>query len=187
MAYDYDIEYVKGEEIPHVDALSRLKFIDNKNDTEEDNILNESIHWTEGCGITWKELMQETMSDRFCRGIRKRISTDNWRNCSPAEMQFKKVIRALTVENEVIIIGSRPMVPQSLRNKVIQAAHRTHAGMSSTKLLLKQNVWWPGMDRDVESYIRAYKICATKPKAMVESQRHSWERPSKPFERIYMD
>ncbi len=32
MAFDFDIEYVKGNSIPHVDALSRLRFYKESKD-----------------------------------------------------------------------------------------------------------------------------------------------------------
>ena len=36
MAFDFDIEYVKGNSIPHVHALSRLRlFKESKDKTEE--------------------------------------------------------------------------------------------------------------------------------------------------------
>ena len=36
MTFDFEVEYVKGNSIPHVDALSRLRFYkDSKDDTEE--------------------------------------------------------------------------------------------------------------------------------------------------------
>ena len=32
MAFDFDIEYIKGNSIPHVDALSRLRFYKESKD-----------------------------------------------------------------------------------------------------------------------------------------------------------
>jgi hypothetical protein len=60
MAYDYDIQYVKGKDIPHVDAMSRLNFVFDENETIEESV-DEGICWTDECGGTWKELVQETM------------------------------------------------------------------------------------------------------------------------------
>ena len=36
MAFDFDIEYVKGNSIPHVDALSRLRFYKESTDKTEE-------------------------------------------------------------------------------------------------------------------------------------------------------
>ena len=187
MGYDYNIEYVRGEDIPHVDALNRLNFAEEECNVELDCDLNESVYWTDECGVTWKDMVQETLSDRFLTGIKRRIQTGQWKNCSPAELQYKKNQAALSIENHVIILGTRPVVPRLLRNKIMETAHSSHFGMSTTKMVLKKNVWWPGMDRDVEEFVRHCETCRQKPKANTESHRHRWEAATRPFERIHVD
>jgi len=124
MGYDYNIslEYIRGEDIPHVDALNRLNFAEEECDVEFDCDLNESVCWTDECGVTWKDMLQETLSDRLSTGIKRRIQTDNWKDCSPAELQYKKNQTALSIENHVVILGTgtRPVVPRLLRNKIME-------------------------------------------------------------------
>ena len=46
MTFDFDIEYVKGNSIPHVDPLSRLEFYkESKDKTEE--FEDTFLHWVE--------------------------------------------------------------------------------------------------------------------------------------------
>jgi hypothetical protein len=185
MGYDYSIEYIRGCDIPHVDALSRLSFAVN-GDLECDAV-DDGVYWDDGCGVTWTDLVRETAADKLMQGIRRRIKSGNWNACSPAEAQFKKSHAALSVDNEVILLGTRPVVPSLLRVRFIKIAHRSHFGMSITKNHLKQNVWWPGMDRAVEEFVRRCAVCSNKPKANVERVSHKWEVPVKPFERIHID
>lgn len=186
MGYDYDIAYVNGANIPHVDALSRMHFFENQ-DEDEDESDSEIIHWSDDIGITWKEIIQETMNDRLLCGIQNRIRKNDWRNCTPAESAYKKNSQALTIENHVIMLGTRPVIPPILREILIKTAHEVHFGMSTTKLRLKRNVWWPGMDSEVESYIRRCQTCAEKPKSNVERKLHNWESATKAYERVHMD
>ena len=152
MGYDYQIEHIQGEKIPHVDALSRLHFQESLvNEVEE---LQDGIHWNDECGIEWRQLQRESMVDKLTMELKRRIRDDNWSQCTPVENQYKKNATALSVVDGILILGTRPVVPRMIRSKVIETAHRSHFGMSTTKLLLKRNVWWPGMDRDVENYIR---------------------------------
>ena len=44
MAFDFDIEYVKGNSIPHVDALSRLLFYKESKDETEEEFKNTFLH-----------------------------------------------------------------------------------------------------------------------------------------------
>ena len=186
MGYDYDIEYVSGSNIPHVDAFSRLNFSDHSSECFHTNV-TEGIHWNEDIGISWKELADETLRDRVLKNICERIKNDNWRDTTPAEFWYKKNRNCLTVEKNVVFLGTRPAIPSVLRRKLICKAHESHFGMSITKVNLKRNVWWPGMDKDVELFIRHCNECSKKPKANIQRELHTWEPATRAFERVHMD
>ena len=57
----------------------------------------------------------------------------------------------LVIDNEVFSCDTRPVIPKLLRDSVIGAAHSVHFGMITTKCRVCRNVWWPGLDKDVES------------------------------------
>ena len=59
-AFNYSISYVKGDQIPHVDALSRLRFAD----TIKETITTDSfIHFVKTDVFKLQELQQETLSN----------------------------------------------------------------------------------------------------------------------------
>ena len=72
MAFDYEIRYIKGENMPHVDAMSRMQFAD---ETDEcGNTKDESfIHCNETDIISIQEIKEETDNDRILSTIKKRI------------------------------------------------------------------------------------------------------------------
>ena len=47
MAFDIDIECVKGNSILHVDVLSRLRFYQEPKDKTEEEFEDTFLHWTE--------------------------------------------------------------------------------------------------------------------------------------------
>ena len=47
MAFDFDIEYVKGNSIPHVDALTTLRFYKNSKVKTEEGFEDTFLHWVE--------------------------------------------------------------------------------------------------------------------------------------------
>lgn len=47
MAFDFDIEYIKGNMIPHMDALSRLQFHKASKDNAEEIFEDMFLHWVE--------------------------------------------------------------------------------------------------------------------------------------------
>lgn len=90
MAFNYEIEYVKGNTIPHVDALSRLQFEEEqheKNEKVEDGIL----HLVETNVLLINRLMMETLPDPVLNRIVERIKNNKWSDCSKAESPYKEI------------------------------------------------------------------------------------------------
>ncbi len=182
MAFDFDIIYVKGSNIPHADALTRLRFADNSHDW----ISEKSIHWTAEETIPWKILQEETARDRLLQDIIKRIQSGRWSNCSQAERPYKMNKHRLMIDDSVICCGECVVVPQLLRRQVLQNMHNeTHLGIAATRNRLKLSAWWPGYCQDVENYVSQCGKCRqTKGKNSVV---HTWPPESIPWSRVHMD
>ena len=41
----------------------------------------------------------------------------------------------------------------------MKLAHESHQGVAETKQLLREKVWWPGIDNDVETMIKNCHAC----------------------------
>ena len=63
MAFDLDIEYVKGNSIPHVDALSRLRFYKESKDKTEEEFEDTFLHWIETDVLSLDRMAAETRRD----------------------------------------------------------------------------------------------------------------------------
>ena len=55
------------------------------------------------------------------------------------------------------------------------------------KSLARSYVWWPNMDKDLESRVRTCENCQMNSKNPPEAPLHPWEWPSRPWERIHID
>ena len=72
MAFDFDIEYVKGNSIPHVDARSRLLFYkESKDETEESKDI--FLHYVETDVLSLDRMAAETKHDPILSRITSRI------------------------------------------------------------------------------------------------------------------
>ena len=88
MAFDFDIIYVKGNTISHVDALSRLRF-QSENEEEHENSEDRIIRWVETDIPSRKTLSRETQ-DPILSGILERIRKNVWSICTITERPFKE-------------------------------------------------------------------------------------------------
>ena len=83
--------------------------------------------------------------------------------------------------------GSRVVIPESLRGKVIDELHEVHPGMTRMKALARSYVWWPNIDKDVEAAVRHCRTCQLNQSKPKSAPVHAWEYPSQPWERLHID
>ena len=72
----------------------------------------------------------------------------------PAYLHVKN---ELCTYGEVLLRGSRLVIPRELRPRVLELAHEGHQG--KTKCRLRSKVWWPKMDADAEKLCRSCHGC----------------------------
>ena len=54
----------------------------------------------------------------------------------------------------------RVIVPPQYRESVLHLLHDGYPGMSRMKSLARLHVWWPSIDDDIESFVKACNNCA---------------------------
>ena len=189
MGFDYEIQYVKGNTIPHVDAMSRLDFEEDANDDSYSDCCSTSsfVHWTETDVVNLKDLAFATKKDPILERITNRIITNKWSGCSIAERPYKVFRHRLTVEQGVIFSGDLIVPPKSMQQEIIKAVHDdVHCGMEATKQRLRLEAWWPGYSSDVERYVGSCEKCI-KIKPFRPTTRHHWPEEEEAWSRVHMD
>jgi transposase InsO family protein len=80
--------------------------------------------------------------------------------------------------------GIRVVVPQRLRQQVLDELHLGHPGVVRMKSLARSHVWWPDIDKAVESCAKSCVACQCIKNAPT---RAPWAWPTSPWERIHVD
>ena len=68
-------------------------------------------------------------------------------------------IDELSVHDGCIMWDSRVIVPPQGRNFIVEELHDTHPGISRMKSLPRSYVWWPKIDRDLETKAKQCRSC----------------------------
>ena len=75
-------------------------------------------------------------------------------------IKFLQVKDELSVyQDKLVLCGSRVVIPESLQSRVVKIAHEGHLGIVKTKQLIRDRVWFPGMDKMVENEIKQCSAC----------------------------
>ena len=153
MAFDFDIEHVKENSIPHVDALSRLLFYKESEEQFEDTFL----HWVETYVLSLDRMAVETRHDPVLSRITSRIRKNIWGNCSRAERPYKEIRHKLMIEHGVICNGDLfDNSPETQRKLVTKSVH---GDIAATQKSIKLEAWLRGYSQDIEEYIKSCKKC----------------------------
>ena len=59
---------------------------------------------------------------------------------------------------ELLDRGNKPVVPEILRDRMMDIAHEGHPGESSMKQRPRDRVWWPGMNNDAVVRVKSCEL-----------------------------
>ena len=184
--FSYVVKHIAGKENP-ADALSRLPV-----DPPEDQDAIETREYA--CSIaseavpaalTAREVERASEKDPTLQLVREAITSGDWSRLSGT--MYKALAEELWVLGQLVLRGNRIIMPESLWKRTVKLAHEGHQGMVRTKARLRQKVWWPQMDKQIEHFIRACHSCQlVGPRSKPEPIR-STSLPEGPWTDIAVD
>ena len=93
----------------------------------------------------------------------------------------------LALENGCVMWGVRVIVPKKLQQQVLNELHQSHPGMARMRTLAHSHVWWPNLDHDIESLVKACSQCQSVRSSPPVAPLHPWSWPTRPWQRIHVD
>ncbi|KAL7839056.1 hypothetical protein SRHO_G00257140 [Serrasalmus rhombeus] len=169
MTYTYDIQYKPGRENVTADCLSRLPLRCEEPclDNDEEVVALTSIL----TAVAGEEFKAAWASCPVQTKLRE-LLTSRWpksaKALDPALQPYFKLQNELSLQDDCVVRGTnRLVVPGSLQSRLISLAHDTHQGIVRTKKRLRELYWWPGMDTQVEAFIKACVTCQLHDKSAV--------------------
>ncbi|KAG8174243.1 hypothetical protein JTE90_025808 [Oedothorax gibbosus] len=186
-AYSYRIVYRKGSLHSNADACSRLPVeatrIPSTPRPADVVLLLDAI---DDCPVTVQHFQRELDANPIFMIVKEYIHR-GWPKLVDGELRPFWMCRAeLSVEGGVILRGNRVFVPPKFRKYVLAELHAGHQGMCALKAMGRQAVWWPNIDKEIESLVRACVVCqehAPEP----PSQLAPWPYTKIPWDRIHID
>ena len=182
--YNYQVCYVPSRK-NIADALSRLTKIPASDQSREDDgyIRVIALHAVP-VALRIKEIERVSAQDSELQAVRNCLIEGK---CDNAPKQYLPVRNELTFIGHVILRGTRIVIPQALRKRVVNLAHEGHQGVVKTKERLRTKVWWPAMDRDAERRCAECYGCQMVTKNVPPPPLKSTPLPNQPWEEVAVD
>ena len=105
--------------------------------------------------LSTREIEEVSATDEELIKVKRAIETGNFNNCK----QYQIVAGELCVIGQLVLRGTRIVIPNKLRPRVLALAHEGHLGVVGTKQNLRSKVWWPGVDKAAERHCRGCHGC----------------------------
>lgn len=197
-AYDFQIKYRKGSDVPHADALSRLPLPSDEPLELESNYISHVEECIEvfNCFrsvsdeplITSSDVAKLTSTDPILSKVRDFV-WHGWRESYNHNdmLPFVKRKDELSVDNNCLLWGTRTVIPSKLREQVARLLHDQHPGITRMKLLARSYVWWPGIEQSIETAVSSCTICQSTRNAATKVPLQQWPRVSGRWQRVHID
>ena len=142
--FQYMIVHVPGKHLYIADTLSRAPL--QSSDSTCSLLLEEVEAFAEG--ITSSHPASE-----------KRLK--EYRSAQIQELlPFWHERSSISVANDLLLHGSRIVVPPSLRADTLKHIHEGHQGIVRCQLRMRMSVWWPGISSEVANMVEQCRECS---------------------------
>ena len=184
--FQYELTHIRGKDNA-ADVLSRLSVghAQDKDTVKTEDFAYSVVTEAMPAPSTPKQVETPSAEDPTLKLVHQAVITGNWSKLSGTS--YKAVKDELWLVGQVVMRENSVVMPESLWKKTITLSHEGHLGMVRTKASLRERVWWPQIDKQVEEAIRACHPCQlVRPRAKPEPIRSS-RLPDGPWQEISID
>ena len=91
----------------------------------------------------------------------------------------------LSTKDGVVLWGSQIIIPPPGHDYILEKLHAWHHGISHMKTLSRSFVWWPGLDKDIESFVKNCSKCQVRRPSPPAAPSLPWRWPARPWFRLH--
>ena len=185
--YNYKFEYSKGESNVTSDCLSRLPLPDTVPDSEPYELIF-AINDLNNMPISFEDIKKHTLMDKNLVDLKHFIKFGFPSSKIDQKLSmYKKYSDRLSILKGCIMFDNRVLIPDALREMVLQQFHEDHPGIVAMKSTIRSLIWYIGINEDVEKLVKSCVICQNNRSKPSQKCHVEWPAPQRPWSRIHID
>lgn len=154
-AYSFKVIHRPGKS-NLADSLSRLAVVDDHSDASQETNLIMYVREMAPSAIPLSEIESVSTEDMEIEEVKNALQSGHWDKVSEA---FRRVKSEICQVGELLVRGSRVIIPKVLQARVIDLGHTGHPGMVAMKVRMRSKVWFPNMDKMIEQNVKSCLGC----------------------------
>ena len=191
--YDFAVEYRPGREnmsdytSRHPVSLQTCTKFELRTTKEVKRYVNYVVTCNTPNAVTKEQVQKATDEDPTLLALRGCIH-QGWIDPKAENLQvYKQVFSELAVVDGMVVRGDRIVVPETLKQRMIEIAHEGHQGQVQTKQLLRAHVWFPGMDYQCDKFVSTCIYCQSNTPDVHREPLKMTELPEGPWRKVSVD
>jgi hypothetical protein len=140
--------------------------------------------------VTWDEVRLETSSDKSMQMLEEYIEDGFPERCDDLPVDLRPYFRfrtGLTSFDGIILYNDRVVIPPPLRDRVLQALHSAHQGVSQMCSRAENSFFWPGMTPAITDLRARCQACNRMAPSQPNPPPTPPTQPTYPFQCIAAD
>ena len=105
----------------------------------------------------------------------------------PLIRKFWEVRNRLTVDNGLIMMDRRIIIPSTFKKRILRCLHSAHQGCNGMDARANISIYWPGINADIRNYRQACGVCTEIAPSQPNEPLVLAPIPEWPFQRICID
>ena len=153
-AYSYEIQFRRTDEHSNADGLFRLPLhhVSPLGYTSEPTVFN--LQQIDSLPVTATKLAVATCTHSTLSRVYRYIIRGWPQSVDASFSPYLTRTSELTVEGGCVLWGTRVIVPEKWRKRLLTELHRDHPGICKMKSIACSHMWWPGMDSCIEDTVK---------------------------------
>ena len=190
LEYDFVVEYRSGEEnisdyssrhpMPHQTCTKP----ELKTTKEVKPYVNHIVKNNTPKAVTKEQVQKATDEDPTLLALKGCIHQGRIDAKAENLQAYEHVFSELAVVDGIVVRGDRIVVPEILRQRMVDIAHEGHQGQVRTKQLLRAHVWFPGRDSLCDKFVSTCIYCQSNTPDVHREPLKMTELPEGPWGKI---